>query len=407
MEKRGNHPGLVHIFKAVEACKTFDVRINRRHGHRFLFPNTAKCLHYYFYFIDPEYGLCYLRVPTRVPYRLQVYFNGHNWLARKLEAAEIQFSQIENAFVQISDFERAQALSNAFDSRALHRTLESLAQLFCPIIRHFPKAYRWNIMQLEYATDVVFDSTASLREFYDHVVRVAACDVKAEEIMTFIGREIDQKSSEEIGTTLKTRIEGTCVRHRMGKVSIKMYDKFGRILQVETTTNDVSFFTHRRIVNKRDGTEAYETAKVKKWIHSLSPLMAIMEACNRRYLAFISALDDPSSGNPHLRKISEPVRRTKRSHRGFNLFREDDLNLLVALMHGEFNISGLRNRDLQSLLARTSSQVSRILKRLWLHGLIKKVAHSYKYYLTKLGKRVLTCALHLRQSVVVPALADP
>jgi hypothetical protein len=41
-------------------------------------PDTGKCLHYYFYFIDAELGLIYLRVPTWCPFRLQFYCNGHS-----------------------------------------------------------------------------------------------------------------------------------------------------------------------------------------------------------------------------------------------------------------------------------------------------------------------------------------
>lgn len=407
LAERGDAPGLVHIFKAVEVCNTFDVRMHRTKKHRFICPDSAKCLHYYFYFIHPIYGLCYVRVPTRMPFRLQFYFNGHNWLAKRLESEGITFTQVENAFLDLGDFERAAELTRDFDTRELQQVLEQLAQQYCPVSHRFPRMYRWNVMQLEHSVDVIFDCEESLSDFYNHVIRVASCDVKAEEIASFMGRELDAKTKAEISSIFKTRIQGTCIRHKMGKVSIKMYDKFGRILRVETTTNDVTFFKQRRIVSKRDGTEAYEIAKVKKWIHSLPAMIGIMHAANKRYLEFISAMDDPSSGNRHLRKISEPVRQNKRSHRGFNLFNDEDLNLVIAILQGEFNISGVRNRDLQRLLGKTSSQISRILKRLSLHGLIKKVAHTYKYYLTKLGKCVLVCGLHLRESLIVPALAGP
>ena len=55
----------------------------------------------------------------------------------------------------------------------------------------------------------------------------------------------------------------------------------------------------------------------------------------------------------------------------------------------------------------TGSQVSRLLKRLRLHGVIKKVARRHKYYLTKLGRQVIACFLRLRQETVLPALAQP
>jgi hypothetical protein len=53
----------------------------------------------------------------------------------------------------------------------------------------------------------------------------------------------------------------------------------------------------------------------------------------------------------------------------------------------------------------TVGKFSRLLKRLRLHGLIKKVAHGYKYYVTTFGKDVLTAGLKLRELVIIPQLA--
>jgi hypothetical protein len=58
----------------------------------FIRPDSGKCLHYYFYFMDAKLGLIYLRVPTWAPFRLQFYCNGHNWLARKLAANGIGYT---------------------------------------------------------------------------------------------------------------------------------------------------------------------------------------------------------------------------------------------------------------------------------------------------------------------------
>jgi hypothetical protein len=405
LEKRGDHPGLVHIFKGVEPCNTFRVHRNRERGHLFLTQRQAKCLHFYFYFIDPDLGLCYVRIPTWTPFRFQFYFNGHNWLARRLQHEGIDFTQVENAFIEISDFDRAQEIASQLEPKTLHTKLDGLASHVCPFLQRFRKGYHWSLMQVEHCTDVVFDSSDSLQPIYDHLVRVAVQDVKAEDVATFFGRRLDGRFVGEIGNHFATRIKGTRIRHYMGKASIKMYDKFGRILRIETTANDVTFFKHRRLVEQRDGSTKYKIASLRKRIYSLPDLEHLLEAANRRYLEFISALDDPSSGNRNLTKVSRPVRENDRSNRGFNFFDDDDLKLLVSLARGEFNISGLRNRDLQSLLRKKSHQVSRLLKRLRLHGLIKKVAHTYKYYLTKLGKLTLVCALHLRQSLVIPSLA--
>jgi hypothetical protein len=84
LAERGSRPGLVHIFSAMETCSSFKPWHDKRTGKTFLKPDTGRCLHYYFYFIDPVLGLCHMRVPTWAPYRLQFCLNGHNWLATRL-----------------------------------------------------------------------------------------------------------------------------------------------------------------------------------------------------------------------------------------------------------------------------------------------------------------------------------
>ena len=128
----------------------------------------------------------------------------------------------------------------------------------------------------------------------------------------------------------------------------------------------------------------------------------------RSYLAFLAAVDDPRPGLRALDKLSRPVHDADRSHRGFNLFHGDDLSLFQTLLRGEFTISGFQARHLrQHLPALSAPQLSRALTRLRTHGLIKKIGHRYKYYLTTLGRSVATTALKLRALVVIPALTHP
>jgi hypothetical protein len=72
-----------------------------------LVPDDGKCLHYYFYFVDEELGLCHVRVPTWLPCRLQVCCNGHNWLAGQLHKLGIEYRMADNAFLHIADWQRA------------------------------------------------------------------------------------------------------------------------------------------------------------------------------------------------------------------------------------------------------------------------------------------------------------
>lgn len=403
VSRRGGHPGLVHVFSAMEPCRSYKPWHDKKTGTTSLRPTDAKCLHYYFYFIDRELGLCYLRVPTWAPFRLQFYFNGHNLMASRLRKAGIDCVLSENAFVQIADFEGAQQLAEVRVD-FLHRLLDRLAQEYCPVVTLFG-SYHWSLMQVEYATDILWQRPSDLAPLYDTLVRTAVHAVHAEDVATFLGRKLSSQYAGEVGTDFHTRVEGTRIKHSMGKASIKMYDKFGWILRVETTANDVTFFKHHRRVEHRDGTSEVKTAQMKKSIYSLPAVAELMHAANQRYLEYLSALDDPTAGMQDLDRIGKSVQGRGRTWRGFNLFAAGDLKLFEVIASGDFQLSGIQNRHLQQRLGLTAGQISRLLKRLRTHGLLKKVAGAYKYYLTKLGRNAVLLALKLRRFTLIPDLA--
>ena len=301
---------------------------------------------------------CYVRVPTWCPFRLQIYFNGHGWLAAELRDRNIGHQLIDNLFVRVADFTKAQKIADELKVDLIHRILDQLAQRFCPVIEKFNLRYHWSVMQAEYATDIVFKRQQDLNGIYDHLTRTAIHTVKPENVATFLSRKLHGNYTDELGNNFNTRIEGTRIKHVMGPASIKMYDKHGLALRIETTINDLSFFKHYRPVEHRDGSQSPKMAPMKKGLYSLGALAKLMRAANHRYLQFISDIDDPSQGLKSLSKISKSVTESNRPYKGFNLFNTDDLKLFEAVCSGEFNISGFQNKHLrQKLTDKSSAQI--------------------------------------------------
>jgi len=362
---------------------------------------------YYFYFMDQQLGLCYVRVPTWCPFRLQFYFNGHSWLANQLKERGIAYEMVDNAFVHIADYAVANKIANEFDVEILHLRLDELARQCCPIITDLSLHYHWSIMQTEYATDLVFKNREALQAFYPHLLETLTHVVKPADIATFLGRKLNGNYQGEMGNRFNKRWLGTRIKHQMGPLSIKMYDKFRFILRIETTVNNVSFFKHYRQVQHRDGSTTTCWAPMKKTIHSLPALREALYAANGRYLKFISAIATPEVGLAKLHKLAETKTENQHRHKGFNLFSEEDSCLFRSLLQGEFFISGFTNKQLRSqyLPDKSASQVTRLLKRLRVHGVIKKVGNRYKYYLTDFGREAASMALKLREMVVIPELA--
>ena len=374
-------------------------------GKTYLKATQGQCLHYYFYVMDDELGRCYLRVPTWVPFSLQFYCNGHSVLARTLSREGIDYLPQDNAFLRIADGARAQELANAFNPDLLHRRLDHYAQQFCPVRDVFGQVYHWSLRQVEYSTDLMFRSEQIRVPLYDAISRQAVRAANAERVSGFLGKKVTPLLAQEMGSRLSTRIEGRCIKHYRGVAGVKVYDKFSRVLRVETTVNDLSFFKHHRKVEHKDRHVTRELAPLKKTIYSLIDLREILLGCNQRYLAFLSSLDDPSAGERDLQRLSQPRVGTNPSVKGVNFFDASEQTLLRTLQLGKFNIHGWRRADLLAHLSITPSAMSRQLKRLHVLGLIKKVAHTYRYYLTRMGRAAIAAACSLTRFNIVPAMA--
>ena len=262
----------MHIFSALEACTSYQPWHDKAAGHTYLKLASGKCLHYYFYFIDTELGLCYLRVPTWCPFRLQFYCNGHAHLAAQLASQQMAYDLLDNAFDQIANYEQANQFAAQWDGQWLRSKLDDWAQRYCPVVATLHLSYYWSLMQVEYALDLVFRTPAALAVFYPHLLETLIHAVKPQDIATFLGKKLHGNYQGEVGNNLNTRILGSRIRHHMAPVALKMYDKCGRILRIEVTVNDVTFFAQYREVVHRSGERETRWAPLQKTICSLAPL---------------------------------------------------------------------------------------------------------------------------------------
>ena len=320
----------------------------------------------------------------------------------------MKFQTADNALVECADWAKAQTLADDFSLDQLKRDLDGLARQCVPaLLERFRGGYHWSLMQVEYSLDLVWRSAEKLAPVYEELSRQAIFTVKAPEVAKFLGKRFPAHTDTALGSDFHTRVEGTRVKHFLGPASLKLYDKRGRVLRLECTVNDVTFFSHHRKVEHRDGPPTYELAPLKKSIFSLRDLRQLMHAACARYQAWLSRLEDRSAGKVDLDKLSRPIKDgAARSWRGFNFFLGADLQGLLAVLAGEHQISGLSSRRLQRLLPQwTRHQIGRLLRRLRLHGLIKKVGKTYKYYATRFGQNILLAGLKLKEHLLLPTLS--
>ena len=385
LEQRGDHPGLVHVISAMEACDAYKPWHDKQTHKTFLRPDSGKCLHYYFYFIDEELGLVYLRVPTWAPFRLQFYCNGHSWLARQLTAEGIDFTMADNAFVRIDDWARAQELADALLARPTAPHPRPLCRAVLPGARRVRA-----VLPLEPdAGGILHRSGVPLRR---HAWRRSTSNssaqsvltVKAEQVATFLGRKITPQLAQEIGSRSPPASRAPASSTTSARPRSRCTTSSACVLRIETTTNDVSFFKHHRKVEHRKGPPTRELAPVKKTIYSLIDLREILLGCNRRYLAHLSALDDFSAGVRALDRRHQAARRsrTRPSRGSTSSTRRQRPAARPAKPAGQHR----RHppcRPAPAARQLSPDRLSRQLRRLPDLGVIKRVAGTYRYYLTR------------------------
>ena len=144
------------MFSVVEPCRTFSL-VWKEH-HALVRPAKRKCLQFYYYFMDRQLGLIHVKVQSWFPFPIQVYLNGHEWLARRLDRHGLKYLKSDNAFLQVSDLVRAQRLADGFASVDWVRTLGRYAQRINPLLGGLlaPMRYYWVTSQSEDSTDVLF-----------------------------------------------------------------------------------------------------------------------------------------------------------------------------------------------------------------------------------------------------------
>jgi hypothetical protein len=215
-ERDGIQEGLVCIFATVEPCRTFSLRW--RQGSAFIQSARRKCLILYYYFMDRDLGLIHVRRQTWFPLPMQVYVNGHEWLARKLTRHAVRYTKQDNAFLWLEDFARAQRFADRFVSLGWVALLDRYARRVTPLLPGVlaPRQYYWVTTQSEYATDLVFKSRPHLAELFPRLAAHSTLTFTAQDVMSFLGRKFHGKFEGEVGTDqagpLPGRIPGRRVK---------------------------------------------------------------------------------------------------------------------------------------------------------------------------------------------------
>jgi hypothetical protein len=409
--------GPICAFTAVEPCLSWRV-VGDRENHRLkLLRGLRQCLFVYQYWMDSTFGFMSLRLQTWFPFAVYVYLNGREWLARQMDAAGMQYRRHDNCFSWIEDFPRAQGLMNEQLKTDWSRILDAGAgrihPLFAEICEKYPMRYYWTAFQSEWAMDLVFRDPQQLRRLYPQLIQLGMISFSSPDVMRFMDKKVTRKGeamgrqAHEVVSDLKVRSEGVRIKHRLGKNSIKLYDKAyaetGAVLRPEVTLNAPGQF---RVFRHKTGEEEgpMQWRPLRAGIADLHRRAEVSQKALDRYCTALAQVDDTTTLRELTESVEKRVRWNQQWVRALHPFDPADLALLRAVNRGEFAINGLRNRDLQALLysapaadnataRRRSAAVSRKLRLLRAHGILQKLPHTHRYQVTDHGRLVLNAVL--------------
>jgi hypothetical protein len=394
--------GLVGVLCVMEACRTFKLAYGQERP-QFVCRNVPQRVLYY-YFLDKDLGLIHVRLQTWAPFTCQVYVNGHESVARQMKAKGLGFEQVDNAFVQLGDPAAAQRIADRFAKLPWPKILERYARRVNPLLQQELKglSHYWVTDQAEYATDILFTNKSALSGLFTRLLEFALLTFSPQKIFQYLGRKWHARFDGEVQTRYKSvREPGACIKHDMKRNRLKMYDKLGRMLRVETVINQPGEFKVFRECRHRDGTTSKGWFAMCKGVGNLSHYQSQAEACNRRYLDALSAVESPTPSVEERKALTERRRQKGRSLAGFNPARDEEARLFAAVLAGDHIAQGFRNRDVRAAVFagtrgprhRHSAAVGRLLKRLHVRGFVAKVPRTRRWRVTESGRRVLGDAL--------------
>jgi hypothetical protein len=420
MERDQIEEGLICVFGCVEPCMSFSIRRHDKAEKPELVSEERKCLHLYFYYLDPEFGLMHVRLQTWFPLTIQVCINGREYLAKQLNRHGIGYEQRDNCFTWIEDVPRAQKLLNKLETRRWIRILNRFARKVNPLLycrnplKLDLRDYYWTVRQSEHALDLMFKDRKSLEAIYPSLLRHAMDEFGSADVMRFLGRRTNSRFNGEVSSNIKTREEGVRIKHWVEENSIKMYDKQGTVLRIETTINNPKRFKVRRRVT-RQGEEVVAWVAMRKGVADLRRRAEIGRASNERYLEALAVVNAPAPTRHLIDRVSRRVTRDGRVYRGLRPLQMEEAAAFQAFLSGEYILQGFRNKDIRRQLypsveqrpkerKRAAGRITRLFRLFRAHGLIKKISHTSYYRVTVKGQRIMSVALRLRE-IDIPQLA--
>ncbi len=395
--------GVLFVGRAQE--KTSVIRTERRYyqgrPYAWLVRSSAMVNQFYFYCVDRDFGPFFLKFSSYFPYNVKLCLNGHEYVKRQLQKQGIAFEALGNGILSCADPQRLQFICDGLSSERIdalfRKWLRILPHPFAPRDRAAGYRYQLSILQAEFSLTQVLDRPVTGRIFFEEVIRENLDIGRPGQVQLIFDRRVTRRTPGRFRTRVITEgvIPSLHVDYRRSR--IKQYHKEGRALRTETTINDAHDFGVGRLIK------------------NLPALRTIGFQANRRLLDVERISHDCAIGEDAFNQLHQPL-----LHDGqhASALRSSDARvqmLLSALLLFRLLPQGFSSRELREHLAPllgvspdqlSPGRMTYDLRRLRLHGLIRRIPHSHRYRVTDFGLRASLFLTRTYARILRPGLAQ-
>ena len=398
----GIRKGPICMFSVVEPSFSPTVVGNRATKKLEIQMRHRRCIWLYFYFNDPDWGLGHFRLQTWLPFTIKGCLNGREWLARQMDKEKIGYKQSDNCFRWIDDIDRAQQLFDQQHNLNWNDTFSRLAFSYLGIMKEvfepMPLDYYWSVDESEWASDIMFRHTNELDRLFPLLTRYGIDITDSANVLRFLGiidkdAWLPRKLAGDTRGDRRRRYEGVRVKHWHDKNSIKVYNKAGNVLRVETTINNTrSFKVFRPDLATLEDPDKW--TNMRKGVSDMHRRSQISQKANERYYDALSSCQSQITLKECIESVCRKAQLKNQSVRALNPWKAEDYSLIEFLAQGQWNINGFRNKDLAAseitdknlTKKQRSSKATRTIRILRAHGLVKKIPKTHRYVLTEKAK---------------------
>jgi len=399
MTKR-NAYGVYFIFKSMEQGPSFRVSVpkypTKDPNHRILARQRSRFTHDYFYIRDEVLGPMVMRVATFFPFQTTYYLNGHNFIERELNRAQVGFRKNDNAFLAIDDVAALQAAADRLSPDIIRERLDYWTLILGPkfSVKERKLSRFYAISQIEYCRNFIFKRNFPIHKLFERGCELGLWRLTAHKITEIFGARLHRRLPGKLATVIDQIEHGHHVfRAYFKHAFLKQYEKFATFLRNELCSNNLNDFG------------------LKKGLDNLDAVRQTFKVITSRFAGFQAQWLNVHVDFPLLQRIALPITIGSVRYPGIKIHDRRVIRLLEVLLHGGTHVGGWTAKEIHQSVRTTFglsersyglNQLRYDLRKLKGHGLLERDGSRYAYRLTPKGVQVALLFLFFHKRLCGP-----